>query len=145
MRFWSPGCQALSKKRFGPPAPSVDVLTNDLGVRTPSGVRYPDVVADRGGSLQDLAATAPLLIAEVLSPSSLVIDLVEKAEEYTAIPLLHAYVVLAQDEPRLWAWRREAEGWTRPVMVAGRDATLDLPELGLRLPLARLHAHLGPG
>jgi Uma2 family endonuclease len=46
------------------------VLTSDFGVDLgPATVRYPDVVVDAaGGALKDLTATAPILIAEVLSP-----------------------------------------------------------------------------
>jgi Uma2 family endonuclease len=48
------------------------VLTSDFGVDLgPSTVRYPDVVVDvAGGRFKDLTATAPVLIAEVISPSS---------------------------------------------------------------------------
>src|SRR6202166_4357268 len=48
------------------------VLTSDFGVDLgPSTVRYPDVVVDVvGGQITDLTATAPTLIAEVLTHSS---------------------------------------------------------------------------
>jgi Uma2 family endonuclease len=48
------------------------VLTSDFGVDVePSTIRYPDVVVDAvGGRFKDLTATAPVLIAEVISPSS---------------------------------------------------------------------------
>lgn len=48
------------------------VLTSDFGVDLgPDTVRYPDVVVDvASGSLKDLTATAPVLVAELLSPSS---------------------------------------------------------------------------
>ncbi len=55
--------QRLDERRWA-------VLTSDFGVDLgPATVRYPDVVVDRaGGPLKDLTATAPVLIAEVLSP-----------------------------------------------------------------------------
>ncbi len=55
-------------------------------------------------------SVAPTFVAEVLSRSSLETDLHEKADEYTALASLRAYAVLAQDEPRLWLWVRDA-GW----------------------------------
>src|SRR5262249_22950615 len=53
------------------------VLTSDFGVDLgPATIRYPDIVVDvAGGALADLTATAPALIAEVLSPSSATDDL----------------------------------------------------------------------
>ena len=50
-----------------------------------------------GGRFKDLTATAPVLIAEVISPSSAKDDLGAKAEEYLRLPSLSAYLVLAQD------------------------------------------------
>ena len=103
------------------------VLTSDLGVRTPVGIRYPDVVMEtKGGSNRDLAATGPILIAEVLSPSSLARDMVEKSAEYTALPALLNYLVLAQEEPRVWVWSRFTHGWSGPEMTRGPTASLSL-------------------
>src|SRR6202008_3759959 len=88
------------------------VLTSDFGVDLgPTSVRYPDVVVDvAGGRLNDLTATAPILIAEIISPSSAKDDLGVKAHEYLRVPSLPAYVVLAQDEPLARVWGRGAEG-----------------------------------
>ena len=68
-------------------------------------MRYPDVVVDvAGGQLKDLAASAPVLIAEIISPSSAAEGLGAKSEEYIRLPSLSAYVVLAQDAPKAWIW-----------------------------------------
>lgn len=122
------------------PADRYQVLVTDLGVKTPDGVRYPDVVVDpAGGSGKDLAATEPILIAEALSPSSRRTDLVEKAGDYTGIPSVQAYLVLAQDEPRVWLWSRTAEGWTGAVMIEGMNGVIALPALSLAIPLHALY------
>ena len=105
------------------------VLTSDFGVDLGlSTVRYPDVVVDvAGGPLKDLAATAPTLIAEVLSPSSAKDDLGAKAAEYVRLPSLSAYLVLAQDEPKAWIWVRATTGISpkpesrRGARCGGRD------------------------
>jgi Uma2 family endonuclease len=75
------------------------VLTSDFGVDLgASTVRYPDVVVDvAGGRLKDLTATAPVLMAEIVSPSSAKDDLGVKPEEYGRLPSLSAYLVLAQE------------------------------------------------
>ena len=117
-----------------------DFGTADFGVRTAEGVRYPDfLVARASGTGKDLAADAPILLAEILSPSSLALDFGEKAMEYTAIPSLRHYLVISQDEPRLWIWNRGPEGFGSPEMIAGREAEVPLAAFGFTLALADLY------
>lgn len=120
-----------------------DVGSADFGVRTSDhGVRCPDVFVDRftGGEGTDLAARAPVLLAEVLSPSSLARDFGPKALEYIALPTLAHYLVLSPDEPRVWLWSRNGEGaFGEPALIEGAAETLDLAGLGLALPLADLY------
>src|SRR5258708_24242345 len=78
----------------------------------PETLRYPDIVVDRaGGRAKAYVAVAPVLVAEVLSPSSAEIDLGDKRSEYLQIPSLLAYMVLSQDEPRVWIWTRKDGGF----------------------------------
>jgi Uma2 family endonuclease len=119
------------------------VLTSDFGVDLgPSTVRYPDVVVDvAGGLLKDLTATAPALIAEVLSPSSGEDDLGAKAAEYLRVPTLSAYLVLSQDMPKIWAWVRGAAGFSADLtVVAGHDPIIEIAPLGIELPLSEIYA-----
>jgi Uma2 family endonuclease len=121
------------------------VLTSDFGVDLgPSTVRYPDVVVDvAGGRFNDLTATAPVIIAEVMSPSSAQDYLGAKAGEYLQLPSLSAYLVLAQDEPKARAWVRGADGFSRePQVTAGHDGVIAIASLGLDLPLAEIYADL---
>jgi Uma2 family endonuclease len=124
------------------------VLTSDLavsvGTRT---VRYPDVVVSSkaGKKPQDLTATAPTLIAEVLSPSSVTNDLGDKAAEYLQLESVSAYLVLSQDEPKAWVYVRSAAGFTgRPDVVAGHDGVIALQPLAIELPLAEIYAEFPP-
>ncbi len=118
----------------------LEVATGDVGVKSGRSVRYPDVVVTRGGDdPRALAVVAPVLIAEVLSPSSMVIDFGAKVTEYAALPSLLCYLVLSADEPRAWLWLRQADGWTEPAMLEGGEAVLAVPPLGLELPLASLY------
>jgi Uma2 family endonuclease len=119
------------------------VLTSDFGVDLgPATVRYPDVVVDvAGGLLQDLTATAPILVAEVVSPSSATYDLGDKASEYLRLPGLSAYLVLAQDELKAWIWVRGAGGFSPgPNVVEGPDARIEIAALGIDVPLAEIYA-----
>jgi Uma2 family endonuclease len=123
------------------------VLTSDFGVDLgPSTVRYPDVVIDvAGGGLKDLTATAPVLIAEIISPSSAKDDLGAKAEEYVRLPSLSAYLVLDQDEPNARVWLRGAAGFQRePRIIKGRGAMIAIASLGIDLPLAEIYTDFEP-
>ncbi len=117
-------------------------LTSDLAVQVgPRTVRYPDVVVSRKpAQLRDLTAADPVLIAEVLSPSSVTNDLGDKATEYLRLPSLQAYVVLSQDEPKTWIWIRGNSGFEAgPEIVAGVEATIRLAALAVDLPLAEIY------
>lgn len=118
-----------------------EVLPGDLGIKTRAGVRFPDVLVDRaGGGGKDLAARQPILVAEVLSPSSLGADLVEKEEEYSALPSLTAYLVLSQDEAAVRLWTRSESGWSGPLLIVGMENAIELSHLGVALPLRELYA-----
>jgi Uma2 family endonuclease len=119
------------------------VLTSDFGVDLgPFTVRYPDVVVDvAGGRFKDLTATAPTLIAEVISPSSAKDDLGAKADEYVRLPSLSAYLALAQDEPKVQAWVRGAGGFSaEQKVIEGHDTLIEVASLGIELPLAEIYA-----
>jgi len=117
------------------------VLTSDFGVDLgPSTVRYPDVVVDvASGLLKDLTATAPVLVAEVLSPSSASYDLGDKAAEYLQLPNLCAYLVLSQDEPK--AWVRGASGFSPgPDVIKGHDGIIRIAALAIEVALSEIYA-----
>ena len=118
-----------------------DIGAADFGVRTPDGVRFPDVVIDRAvGDGRDLSAREPVFVAEILSPSSLARDFGEKVGDYTALPSLRHYLVLSQDEPRVWLWKRGEDGaFGSPEMIVGREESVPLEGLGLTLSLAELY------
>lgn len=117
-------------------------LTSDLAVRiSPKTVRYPDVVVmTKAANLRDLTATDPVLVAEVLSPSSVTNDLGDKATEYLHLPKLQAYLVLSQDEPKAWIWIRGVSGFAAgPEVIAGSDGVIRLAALSIELPLAEIY------
>jgi Uma2 family endonuclease len=124
----------LDRKRWA-------VLT-EFGVEVgPRTVRYPDVVVDQpGGDGRDLTAKAPVLVAEVLSPSTATIDLGDKAAEYLRLPSITAYVVLAQDEVKAWVFVRGSSHLPAPDMVSGTDVAIVIPALGIELPLSDIYA-----
>jgi Uma2 family endonuclease len=83
----------------------------------------------------------PVLLAEVLSPSSVEIDLGDKRAEYLQIPSLLAYVVLSQDEPSAWIWTRKEGGFKpEPEILDGAESIIRVAALKVELPLLELYA-----
>jgi Uma2 family endonuclease len=118
-----------------------EIWTSDFAVDLgPKTVRYPDVVIDAvGGGDKDLTATTPVLIAEVISPSSATDDLGDKAAQYLRLPSLAAYLVLAQDEPKAWVWVRGMAGFPSGPDVIGEDGLIQIPSLAIELPLNEVY------
>jgi Uma2 family endonuclease len=120
------------------------VLTSDFAVKVGADtVRYPDVVVDVADAApNDLAAQAPTLIAEVLSPSSVTNDLGDKAAEYLRLATVCAYVVLSQDEPKAWLWVRGKSGFPAGAEVVLSDGAIRIPDLAIDLPLTEVYRGL---
>lgn len=114
----------------------------DYGVRTPYGIRGPDVMVElRPGDALSLATDKPLLLIEVLSPSTAGIDFSDKRDEYLAMPSVQTYLICAADEPRVWAWRRTADGsWpAQATMLENREDAVTIAGLGIDLHLAAIY------
>jgi len=107
----------------------------------PHSLRFPDIVVDVVGETRgDLKATAPVLIAEVLSPSSERVDLGDKAAEYLRLPTLQAYLVFAQDEMKAWLWSRgDGDFPAGPKILEGEDAIARFEPLKIDLPLSEVY------
>lgn len=101
----------------------------ERGVETGPSVRYPDVVVEPGDeNRSSLATSRPLVVVEVLSPSSTVNDIDVKPAEYTSLASLDAYIVASQDEAACLVWQRGADGRfpAEPREVTGLEAVIRL-------------------
>jgi Uma2 family endonuclease len=117
-----------------------DIGSADFGVKTAQSVRFPDLLVEAFSAHgKALATESPLLVGEVLSPSTMAEDFGPKAQEYMSIPSLLHYLVLSQDEPRAWLWSRDGAEWTGPANVSGIDASLALQNLNIKLDMASLY------
>lgn len=124
-----------------------NVMAADMALEVgDDDIRYPDVVVEpAGGALEERSTNTAVLAIEVLSPSSADTDLDDKPSEYTALPDIQAYIVFAQDEPKAWLWLRSAGAFPpgrRPVSAL--DQTIEVPALGLSIPLAEVYRRLLP-
>lgn len=129
-----------TRLRGGPCVP----FTADTAVRIPGGnVRRPDVGVTCGPDDDDLTyAAAPRLVIEVLSPSTRAFDRMRKVEEYKTVAGLDYILLVDADAPEVILWSRDAAGGWASTVIAGAEAAIDLPALGVTLPLADLYAGL---
>ena len=120
------------------------VVLTEFGIDVgPGTIRYADIVVDRWGAKGDaLSALAPVLVVEVLSPSTTKIDLGDKAADYLRLSSLATYLVVAQDEVKAWAYDRGGEQpfSPGPQVLAGAGASISIPALGIDFPLIDLYA-----
>jgi Uma2 family endonuclease len=119
------------------------VMSVDFGVETDNAIRYPDIVLERKtlDAPKERRADLPVVLVEVLLPSSGARDFIEKLAEYRTFESLEAYIVASQDEPICWLWQRDADGRfpERPVEIVGREAEIELTARGIALPMAAIY------
>ena len=98
---------------------------------------YPDVsvVCPPVQGNSDDVITNPILIVEVLSPSTADFDRGAKFDYYRQIPSLHEYLVFWQDEARVEQHTRTGEGLWLLRDISGIDKLLTLASVGQLLPL----------
>jgi Uma2 family endonuclease len=116
----------------------------DMKVQTGSGnARYPDALIDCGAYDPDaLHAQRPVAVFEVLSRSTGWLDQTLKLRDYDATACIIYYALVSQDEPRVLLYARGDNGRLDirdAVLLGGLDAAIDLPLVGLSVPLAALH------
>ncbi|MDP4024370.1 Uma2 family endonuclease [Methylobacterium sp. NEAU 140] len=97
----------------------------------------PDVVVRCGPPRPDGYAEDPVLVAEVLSPSTMSRDRGRKTDFYRAVPSLATFLIVYADEPRVEVWRRAGAEWS--VAALGPDGAVALPDLGGSVPVAAIY------
>jgi Uma2 family endonuclease len=112
------------------------------GVETAKTIRYPDVVVEAmGGAEKGLSTDKPVVIVEVLSPTTQELDFNTKPAEYMSLASLEAYIVASQDVPQCWIWTRGASRRFPglPQEIQGAEQVIDVPALGLSLPIREIY------
>jgi Uma2 family endonuclease len=100
---------------------------------------YPDLLLSCDNDDRETHySTKPCAIIEVLSDSTERIDRREKLFAYTTLPSLQDYVLIAQDERRVWHHRRAVD-WTPEVLSEG---TFKLDCLGAELALPAIYEEI---
>jgi Uma2 family endonuclease len=104
----------------------------------------PDVVI-RCGPMNPRSRYAldPVVIFEVLSPSTMRYDRGIKLEGYRGIPSVRQIVFVYQDSVRVESWSREGEDWAEePVILLSMEEALPIPTLATKLPLRIIYDRL---
>jgi Uma2 family endonuclease len=123
----SRGCRAM---------PGLAILSDAVDDFSP----IPDVVVRCGPPLPDGYAADPLLVAEVLSPTTMSLDRGRKIDFYRTVQSLGAILIVYSDEARVEVWRRAGDDWT--VSALGLDGTVTLPELDGAVPVRDIYRGL---
>jgi Uma2 family endonuclease len=127
------------------------VSANDLRVRiSENGLyAYPDIVVVCGkrrfleGGHNDTVLN-PVLIFEVLSPSTADYDRGGKFAFYRQIDSLREYLVVAQDRPHVERHVRQPSGEWLLTEIDGLEATVALHSVEAELPLAEIYDDIEP-
>ncbi len=113
----------------------------DAGVATMGDVvRYPDaVVTCTRFSGLDRLVPDPVIVFEVLSPSSVRLDRVTKLREYGAVASIRRYVIVEPDQAAITLLSRGRGG--EPFHASGfaEGDTLHLPEIGIAIPVDAIY------
>ena len=111
------------------------LFNNDLKIQAAGSIRYPDAFVVCTPVPRDATVvTDPVVVFEVLSPSTAGTDIGVKNLEYRDTPSIRRYVILAQDSPTATVFERAGDDWIGHVL--SRDAVLAMPEIGIDVPLA---------
>jgi Uma2 family endonuclease len=107
---------------------------NDAKILAASSVRYPDVaVTCSPFTGTDDIVPAPVLVIEVLSPSTEREDRGRKKFDYFATPSIMQYAIVEQDERRIELYTRADSKWTNEVIQG--EGVLNLSSIGVEIVL----------
>lgn len=117
-------------------------LPEGIKVRAGADIFYPDIVVACSRQQPDPRVISnPVLLAEILSPSTESYDRGGKWSHYQQLPSLQTYMLVAQDKVQVDVYRRTQDGWlfSRHTNL---EAVVELADPPCRLTLAELYADL---
>lgn len=123
-----------------------EAFNSEMRVFVPTALpyRYPDVSVVCGEPAFDdfqgqQRLVNPLLLIEVLSPTTADYDREEKFIEYQSIKTFREYLLISQKRPHVIQYLRQADSkWLRSDIV-GLNATVVLDTLNLTIPLSEIY------
>lgn len=121
-----------------------EVFSGDMRVRTSPAISYfyPDVIVVCGEpSFEDDTFDTllnPILIVEVLSPSTAAYDRSEKFEHYKQITSLKEYILVSQDRVHVESYHRQDTRWLSNTFQRLEDV-LSLASIECEIPLRAIY------
>lgn len=126
---------ALGTRLRGTPC---QVYTSNLKIRVADSIRYPDAfVTCSPVARSATVVTDPVVVFEVLSDSTARTDHFVKNQECRDTPSIQRYVMLEQELIGATVFARAGDDWVGHVL--GADAVLEMPEIGVSVPLIELY------
>ena len=115
------------------------IYNGDLKIRVAESIRYPDAFVARGASENKATiGDNPVVVFEVLSPSTGSTDQIIKSYEYSATPSIKRYIMVAQDRIAAKIEERRGSEWISTATV-DPGKVLDVPEIGVNVPLIEFY------
>ena len=118
-----------------------------LHLRKEHSYYYPDVMVTCEDRLQALdnqqqIVEAPIVVIEILSPSTEAIDRREKLRAYRTLPSLKEYLLISQDQAQVEIYRRRGDiGWD--IITYEPGDTVEITSLELKLGMRDIYFESG--
>lgn len=136
-------CSALTQKLRGQPC---EAFNSDLRVKVPAAFpyRYPDASVVCGEPIfEEIRGQSmlvnPILLVEVLSPSTVAYDLAEKFTAYQSIESFQEYLLVSQSHPHVIRYVRQGGGGWLRTEVDGLESEVTLESITVTLPLSEIY------
>jgi len=100
--------------------------------------RFPDLTV-RCGPENDRWVERPLVLVEILSPETELVDRGQKLREYRAIPSLRHHLLVSQDRALVEIYSRRDGAWVYSSLE-GLEAVLSLDPPGIELSTGEIYA-----
>ena len=123
-----------------------EAFTSEIRIKVPAALpyRYPDVSVVCGEPVFEAQLGVklllnPLVLIEVLSPSTAEYDLGKKFTEYKSIASFREYLAVSQTRPHVIQYVRRADGFWVRHDIEGIESEVALDSLNLALPLSEIY------
>lgn len=118
-----------------------------LRLRKEQSYFYPDVMVTCEDRLQELDSQqqiveAPLVVIEILSPTTEATDRREKLRAYRTLPSLKEYLLVSQEQAQVEVYRRRGDiGWD--IITYEPGDTVEIASLEIKLGMAEIYFESG--
>ena len=116
------------------------ILDVKIHITAADAFYYPNVVVSCEGFRGEHYLESPILIIEVLSPSTASFDRQRKRQDYQLLPSLREYVLVSQDSMYARVFQRDESAgglWREGIFIDG--SVISLSSVGLEIPIEQIY------